>query len=453
MKTKFKKKYFFIKILLSLLDLIIITLIVYYFLKKDYLSLKFIIYILISWVLISYFTKFYSIYRYTHISKFLEIIFFQFIIFFLTYLSYFTLFREGEIIKNQIITFITFVSVITILKTLFFIITKKCNLLYKRNKNVIVFGDNKSAESLIKLFSNEQNLGYNLVGFFSDMKHSSKEYKGTIEYGHDYAVKNDIDEIYCEINAITTTQLKKIRLFANKNKIDVRLIPENKAIYSKDFTLEYYGTMPILRPKKLPFERIETQILKRIFDILFSFISCVFLLSWLLPVLWFFVKLDSKGSFFFKQIRDGIDGKQFNCYKIRSMKKNSFSDKVSATENDDRITKVGAFLRKTSLDELPQFFNVLKGDMSIVGPRPHMNIQTEKYLKEIDNYLLRNSIKPGITGLAQVSGYRGEIKKKSDIENRVRLDVFYIENWSFMLDLKIILQTFLNVVKGDEKAY
>ncbi len=138
-----------------------------------------------------------------------------------------------------------------------------------------------------------------------------------------------------------------------------------------------------------------------------------------------------KDHFFFKQKRDGINGKQFYCYKIRSMKMNDNADKISATKDDERITKVGAFLRKTSLDELPQFFNVLIGDMSVVGPRPHMNVQTVKYLKEIDNYLIRNSVKPGITGLAQVSGYRGEVIKKSDIENRVRLDIFYIENWSF----------------------
>ena len=165
------------------------------------------------------------------------------------------------------------------------------------------------------------------------------------------------------------------------------------------------------------------------------------------------VKADSPGAFFFKQIRDGAAGKQFYCYKIRSMKGNSVSNSLSATKHDVRITKVGAFLRKTSLDELPQFFNVLKGDMSVVGPRPHMNIQTEKYLKEIDNYLIRNSVKPGITGLAQVSGYRGEVQTKTDIEHRVRLDIFYIENWSFVLDLKIVFQTIFKSFKGQEKAY
>ena len=135
------------------------------------------------------------------------------------------------------------------------------------------------------------------------------------------------------------------------------------------------------------------------------------------------------------------------------MKNNPLSNSLSAIKYDKRVTKFGSFLRKTSLDELPQFFNVLKGDMSVVGPRPHINIQTAKYLKEIDNYLIRNSVKPGITGLAQISGYRGEVQIKSDIEHRVRLDIFYIENWSFVLDLKIVFQTIFRSFKGQEKAY
>ena len=135
------------------------------------------------------------------------------------------------------------------------------------------------------------------------------------------------------------------------------------------------------------------------------------------------------------------------------MKDNTEADKISASKNDKRVTKVGVFLRKTSLDELPQFLNVLKGDMSIVGPRPHINVQTKKYVNQIENYLIRHSVKPGITGLAQISGYRGEVIKKSDIQNRVKLDIFYIENWSFFLDVKIIIQTCLNLFKKDENAY
>ena len=198
---------------------------------------------------------------------------------------------------------------------------------------------------------------------------------------------------------------------------------------------------------------LKIELVKRIFDISFSLFVIVFIMSWLYPLLWVIIKLDSKGPAIFKQQREGIHGKEFLCYKFRSMNINAFADKVHATKNDSRVTKIGAFLRKTSLDELPQFFNVLFGDMSVVGPRPHLESLSQEYQKDVEDYLKRHAVKPGITGLAQVSGYRGEIKKKSDIKNRVRLDIFYIENWSFSLDIKIIFQTVFNVFKGDDKAY
>jgi putative colanic acid biosynthesis UDP-glucose lipid carrier transferase len=165
------------------------------------------------------------------------------------------------------------------------------------------------------------------------------------------------------------------------------------------------------------------------------------------------VKIESKGPLIFKQKREGLSGREFVCYKFRSMQINNDSDTVHTTKNDLRVTKIGAFLRKTSIDELPQFLNVLVGHMSVVGPRPHLESLSLEYQKQVDDYLKRHIVKPGITGLAQVSGYRGEIKKKSDIKNRVRFDIFYIENWSFFLDIKIIIKTLFNVFKGEEKAY
>mgnify|MGYP000229167742 FL=1 len=249
------------------------------------------------------------------------------------------------------------------------------------------------------------------------------------------------------------SKLNRIRKFVKEKDLELTFLPESRAIYSKDYVLEYFGAIPVLKPKPLPFEKQETHIQKRILDIIFSSIVCITILSWLLPILWVVIRLDSKGPLFFKQKRDGINGKQFFCYKLRSMKVNNDADKVSASKDDKRITKVGAFLRKSSLDELPQFFNVLFGDMSVVGPRPHMNAHTRKYEEEVENYLKRHTVKPGITGLAQISGYRGEVIETSDIKNRVRLDIFYIENWSFILDIKIIIRTFLNIFVKEEKAY
>ena len=453
MKTKIKKYSYLIRPLIILFDIIFINLILYYFSPNEFLGLQFSIYSTILWLSISYFTKFYNVYRYTHILRILSLLGAQFFIFILAFFAYFSIFKEGEVISKQSNIIYSTLLVISTTKFFYFFLLKIYRSSGKNFRTVIVIGDSKSAQDIVSVFNDKQYLGYRFSGYFSDNKKSLKHCLGSINEGLIFSRENNIDEIYCEVNSVSPPQLKEIINFSNENKIEFRLIPENKAIYSKNFTKEYFGTIPILKPKKLPFEMIETHVVKRCFDILFSMLVIIFLLTWLLPLLWIAVKIDSRGTFLFKQKRDGINGNQFYCFKIRSMIENAASDKISAVKNDDRITKIGSFLRKSSLDELPQFFNVLMGDMSIIGPRPHMNIQTKKYINDIDNYLIRNSIKPGITGLAQVSGYRGEVKKKSDIVNRVRLDIFYMENWSFLLDLKIISLTIFHMFKGQKNAY
>ncbi len=196
--------------------------------------------------------------------------------------------------------------------------------------------------------------------------------------------------------------------------------------------------LPTYTLRKKPIESIFNRAIKRSFDIVFSLLVIVFILSWLIPVLYVLIKIESKGSAIFKQKRNGLDYKTFDCLKFRSMKINRFSDKKTTIKGDERITKMGQFMRRTSIDELPQFWNVLKGEMTIVGPRPHMVSQTEIFKESIHNFDERHTIKPGITGLAQVSGSRGEIKNYKDIKRRLKYDIFYIQKWSFFLDLKII---------------
>jgi len=194
-------------------------------------------------------------------------------------------------------------------------------------------------------------------------------------------------------------------------------------------------------------------VVKRAFDIVFSSLVVLFVLSWLTPIIAILIKLESRGPVFFKQSRNGFNYKEFDCYKFRSMMPNKDANLYQATRGDLRITKVGRFIRKTSIDELPQFFNVLFGDMSVVGPRPHMVSHTDMYAKKIDKFMVRHFVKPGITGLAQTSGYRGEVETDKDIIGRVKYDIFYIENWSIFLDIKIITKTFVNAIRGEEKAY
>jgi putative colanic acid biosynthesis UDP-glucose lipid carrier transferase len=209
---------------------------------------------------------------------------------------------------------------------------------------------------------------------------------------------------------------------------------------------------PVLTMQKTVLHDPTTKVFKRLFDIVFSLIIIVFILFWFVPLLSLLIKLESKGPVFFKQGRPGLDEKEFFCFKFRSMKLNGTTEK-EASKNDPRVTKMGRFMRKTSIDELPQFVNVLIGDMSVVGPRPHLWSQNKSYGNKIKKYMVRHYVKPGITGLAQVKGFRGEIESDDDMKNRIKLDVFYIENWSLILDLKIIVQTVLNILKGEKKAY
>jgi len=324
----------------------------------------------------------------------------------------------------------------------------------KNYRTTIIIGFDDSSKNIINIFKTKANLGYKYLGFFSNKTNKNKECLGKLEDVFNYATENQVDEIYCSLTSLSKDQIVGINKFAINKKIVLKLIPNSNDLYSKKQKTEYYDDgLLVLNVHKLPFEFPENFYIKRIFDIVFSLSICVFLLSWLVPILWILVKLESKGPLIFKQAREGIKGEEFICYKFRSMRLNLLSDRVHATKNDSRVTKMGYILRKTSMDELPQFLNVLLGDMSVVGPRPHLESLSLEYQKEVDDYLKRHIVKPGITGLAQVSGYRGEIKKTSDIKNRVRFDIFYIENWSFFLDIKIIFRTIFNVFTGEEKAY
>lgn len=191
---------------------------------------------------------------------------------------------------------------------------------------------------------------------------------------------------------------------------------------------------------------------KRGFDIFFSLLIVVFVLSWMYPLMYLLIKLESKGPILFKQKRNGLNQKHFDCFKFRSMEVNEFSETLPTFNGDSRITRSGRVIRKCSIDELPQFINVLKGDMTIVGPRPHMISETSSFNKLSSNFYKRHHVKPGITGLAQINNCRGKIDTINDLTNRLKYDLFYIKNASIWLDLKIIYKTVLIMIRGDKKA-
>ena len=450
-----KKRYSqYIRPLFLLLDLFIINLVVYLIFDKEFLNLQFLVYVNLFWLISTLGSSFYKIYRFTTNYQILRLLFKQFIVFVLGYFTYFGIFREGDIIHNQFFVLSLIVASISLIKFLSLFALKQYRASGKNFRNIVFLGEDNTTKKLITLFKNKKYLGYNYVGYFSAVEKRKRDYLGSIEDSFSYLINSEIDEVYCSLSELDQDTVTRLRKMANSIDFKIKLIPNSNDFYSKNQKREYYAdNLVALKIEKLPFDYLENQLLKRGFDILFSIFICVFVLAWLAPILWVLLKLDSKGPLIFKQRREGLDGAQFICYKFRSMKINAKAHQVHTTKNDARVTRLGAFLRKTSIDELPQFINVLEGHMSVVGPRPHLKSLSKEYQKDVENYMERHQVKPGITGLAQVSGFRGEIKKKADIQNRIRLDIFYIENWSFLLDVKIIMQTIFNIFKGEKNAY
>ena len=424
----------------------------YYYFKQDYISFWTVLYVNSSWLIIAYFNKFYDLKRYNRISDTISKLFYQFSIFTFVYFTYFALINQSiDSTKHLKSLGIIFIAT-GLFRIIYLNLLKSYRNKGKNLRNIIVLGSNENVKNVSNFFQLHTELGYRVLGNFSDHFESPKKYLGKIDNCFQYSLNNDVDEIYCSIEELTEEQLKKLIDFADNNMKVIKLIPDSKSNLPNKMKIEYYDQTPVLSLRTIPFHVPINKIIKRLFDLIFSLVIIIFVLSWLTPILFVIIKLESSGPLFFKQKRNGLNGVTFNCYKYRSMSQNDNVDDIK-TRQYGRITKFGKFIRKTSIDELPQFYNVFKGDMSVVGPRPHMLSYTELYAKTVNKYMVRHFVKPGITGLAQVKGFRGEVEKQNDIENRVKMDIFYIENWSFLLDINIILQTIINVFKGEEKAY
>jgi len=322
-------------------------------------------------------------------------------------------------------------------------------------KKAIIVGGGKAGMQLYNHYKNNLNRGYVLLGMFDDEPsrvQNSDSYLGATSACMDYVRQNKVDEIICALPYTEHDTIERLIKDSDKNLVRFKLLPDY-SFYQGSLHNQSFVNVQAVPIRVEPLEDVVNRFAKRLFDIVFSSLVIVFILSWLFPIIYFLIKMESPGPVFFVQTRSGLNNIPFKCYKFRSMRVNKDSDTVQATKGDSRITRIGAFLRKTSLDELPQFFNVLLGNMSVVGPRPHMLSHTEQYSQLIDQFMVRHFIKPGITGWAQVTGFRGETKVVEEMLGRVEADVWYMENWSFALDLKIIFMTVFKSVYGDAKAY
>jgi len=428
-------------------DLIVLVIFGIWLLPDSFQATYFYFYLAFSWIIISITTKFYQVYRFTKLIQIAQKTIKQYFLFALNIFALNGLFSLTK--EYNVVGFYLFATAIVIVlaKYLIFWLLKLFRKYYKGNiRRIVIVGHDDLTANFINFVTGNDDYGYKLFGSFSLMDTSPEDVIT-------FCIENDIDEIYLSLEKTTTNQVSFFIDYVDNNLKLLKFLPSRKDLLSANLKVDYYGVIPVMASRTTPLNDPLNYFIKRLFDIVFSTLVILFIMSWLTPLIAILIRLESKGPIFFKQKRNGLDYEEFNCYKFRSMFVNENADIDEAVKNDPRITKVGAFIRRTSIDEMPQFFNVFVGTMSVVGPRPHMLNFTEKYAVKVNKFKARHFIKPGITGMAQTHGYRGEIENDTDIINRIKYDIFYMESWSLLLDMKIIYLTVKNAIKGEKKAY
>lgn len=374
------------------------------------------------------------------------------------FISLITLVHFGSLSTRFLVIFYTaFLALLVLYRLIFRHFVK----IYRRKggnrRTVALVGDGSNMVELYEEMTADPTSGFKVVGYFaehpSDNYPKECRYLGTPQEVIPYLKKSKAKHLYCGLTSSHSKEILPIISYCENNLIHFYSVPNVRNYLKRRMHLELIGSVPVLDIRQEPLAQPENRLAKRLFDIVFSLLFLCTIFPIIFIIIGLAIKITSPGPIFFKQKRCGEENKEFWCYKFRSMRVNKDSDKVQATLNDPRKTRLGNFMRKTSIDELPQFINVLLGDMSVVGPRPHMLKHTEEYSKLIDKYMVRHLVKPGITGWAQVTGFRGETKELWQMEGRVERDIWYLEHWTFMLDLYIIYKTVKNAVKGEKEAY
>ena len=432
-------------------DLSVVSSFVYLFLDQSLFRVTPILIFSALWIISAFITKFYEVYRFTKLIRIISFIFYQLLLFSILVFAFFGVVQSPTPGLSQTLVFLLYTFIIiSLFKLTLFYALQSYRLGFGGNfRKTIIIGNDESVSELKEFFLNQKELGYENRRTFK-FNHPSDL---NLEECFDFILTRNIDEVYCSANELDESQISLLITFCENNFKILKFISKRGGLLSKKLKTDTYGLSTVQSLREMPLSNDFNTILKRTFDIVFSLVVIIFLLSWITPIISLIIKIESRGPVFFKQTRNGIKFREFTCYKFRSMIENNDADIQQATKNDKRVTKIGKILRKTSLDELPQFFNVLIGNMSVVGPRPHMIKENERYSKSVDKFMVRHFVKPGITGLAQVKGFRGEIETDEDIINRVKYDIYYLENWSLILDLNIVFLTTINFLTGQKKAY
>jgi len=330
----------------------------------------------------------------------------------------------------------------------------------KNTRTILILGSNRISQSFAENLRAVPHLGYRLIGFLDDNPKQGlrNNYLGPLSRLDHILRTNTVDEVVIAVPRYGPHRIDEIISKCEKHATQVRIISESCLSLNPKTKISLFGHIPVLSIRTNPLEEMGGRILKRAFDFIFSLALFLTVFIWLWPIIALAIKLDSRGPVFYKQWRWGKKNKKFLCYKFRSMaaRCRQFDQNgkfLQASKADPRVTGLGRFLRRTNLDELPQFWNVLRGNMSIVGPRPHAIPMGRDAEERIRHYYLRLMVKPGITGWAQINGYRGETRRIWLMRKRIEYDLWYIRNWSIWLDLQIILMTLPMVLQPHPRAY
>lgn len=365
--------------------------------------------------------------------------------------------------RKTVIVYIALLCILIPLEKIFY--NRVMQYLFKKGinkKKLIIIGAGKTGLAFHKLIDTHQHLGFEILGFLDDepKENLPSPHLGNIQHLGSFIDKDiaDVDEVIVALPNHAHYIIQNISSLIGQKPVKLRIIPAFSEYINTSYKIGVFGGFPIVTVRNEPLEDIHLRTLKRAFDVVFSIFALVFVCSWLFPIIAILIKLNSKGPVLFIQNRWGRKNKEIKCFKFRSMYTTSRDQDDSgkfqqAQKYDPRITPIGRFLRKTNLDEFPQFLNVLMGTMSVVGPRPHAVPHNLESKDTIDKYEVRHLVKPGITGWAQVNGLRGDTSDPSLMQARVEFDIWYIENWSLLLDLKIIFLTFWNTIVGDKNAF
>ena len=364
------------------------------------------------------------------------------------------LFEREEMPRRFILYHYSVLSALVLgCRYVFILLYRRFSLFRYDKRKAVIIGNGEVSYKTASYLARPDS-GYDFIGVFNDAPDATGRLPllGRKEECIEYCVRNDVKEIFSTLMPESGESFRDLINRAEQECIRVKFVPDFKLIFSRDVNMSMENDLLMIRFRDERLERMENRIFKRGFDLAFTLLATVAVLWWLIPLIALVVRLGSQGPVFFIQRRSGRDGKVFDCYKFRSMHVNPESDWKAADRDDERLTRFGRFLRRTSLDELPQFLNVLKGEMSVVGPRPHMLAHTNEYRRMINRYMVRHFMKPGITGWAQTNGYRGDTTGNR-MEERVRKDIWYMENWSLLLDVQILLKTLRLIFIGDKNAY